>query len=121
MASRTHPRGLAVALEGIEDRNAAERLRGLLVFVDTEDLSRPSQGGWWEHEVVGLEVRDLTGRLLGEITAVHFRDAQDLWEVETGTGKVLLPAAKEIVRGVSIETRTVTVEPPRGLFGDDGE
>ena len=50
------------------------------------------------------------------VSAVLSRAGQDLWEVESPGGKVLLPAAKAIVVSVDLAQRKVTVDPPAGLF-----
>ena len=59
---------------------------------------------------------DVGGRDLGVISDVLHRTEQDLWQVQTPSGAVLVPAAKDIVVGVDLEARRVTVDPPAGLF-----
>ena len=48
---------LLLAFEEIETRNEAETLRGAKLFIETEDLDEDDDEGWYEHELVGLEVR----------------------------------------------------------------
>ena len=48
---------LLLAFEEIETRNEAETLRGAKLFIETEDIDEDDDEGWYEHELVGLEVR----------------------------------------------------------------
>lgn len=115
-ASRPHRGGLLVGFEDVSDRDRAEELRGSLVFVPASALGRPEEGSFWEHELVGLEVVDVSGRPLGSIAGVYGRAEQDLWEVVAEGSTVLMPAVEQIVLRVDLEERKVVVDPPAGLF-----
>lgn len=116
-SSRPHRGGLLVVFENFEDRDRAERLRGLLVFSPGPLQATAPIDGFLEGDLVGLEVVDPAGRLLGSVAAVHLREAQDLWEVRTEEGEaVLLPAVEEFVKEVDPESRRIVADPPEGLF-----
>jgi 16S rRNA processing protein RimM len=120
-AVRPHRRHLLVSLESVEDRNAAEPLRGLRLFARAPELPPPGEDAFWWHELIGLEVVDTGGRSLGRIAGVVPRPDQDLWEVETPGGPVLVPAVRNIVSRVDPRAGRVTVDPPGGLFPDAQE
>ena len=101
--------------EGVDSRDEAERLRGQLVFVDQTQLSDLKEG-WWESDLVGLEVVDRTGSRLGTIKGTSISEHQDRWEVETPKGLVYVPAVADIVIEVDLDKRVVTLDPPAGLF-----
>jgi ribosomal 30S subunit maturation factor RimM len=50
---------------------------------------------------------------------VRYGSAQDMYVVRTDTGDVMLPAVKSIVRSVDLKSRTITHDPPEGLFGGE--
>jgi len=110
------PGQLLVVFDGVPDRTAAEALRGRRIFADAADLPELPDDAFWERDLVGLPVVDVEGAALGVISAVVSRTEQDLWEVQTPSGPVLLPAAKGIVVSVDLKARRVTVDPPAGLF-----
>lgn len=118
-AARPHPSGAIVRFEGVGDRNEAEELRGALIFAPAPEGPAPEPDSFWEHQIVGLEVRDVGGRVLGHITRVLARREQDLWEVQTPAERVLMPAARAIVRSVDLGSGTVVIDPPPGLFDDE--
>ena len=62
---------LLLAFEEIETRNEAEAVRGAKLFIETEELDDDDDDeGWYEHELVGLEVR-VGDQVVGKVTALH--------------------------------------------------
>lgn len=119
--SRPHqPERLLVAFEEIVDRTAAQSLRGHRIFAPAGELPSLPDGEYWESDLVGLEVVDGSGAKLGVLSQVLGRAAQDLWEVETPTGPVLVPAVPAIVREVDVAGGRVVLDPPKGLFPGQG-
>ncbi len=114
--SRPHAEAVALRFDQVKDRNSAEALRGALIFVRPENLQPLEEDSYWEHEVVGLEVVDRGGNRLGKVTEVLSRPEQDLWNIDTDEGGVLLPAVRPLVVSVDLEARKVVVDPPEGLF-----
>lgn len=120
-ASRPQAPGrLLLGLEGVVDRTQAEALRGARLFAAHEDLPELPQGSYWERDLIGLAVVNRSGHPLGSICGVLSRLEQDLWQVATPTGAVVLvPAAREIVVEVDLAQRRVVLDPTPGLFGDE--
>ncbi|MGH2722191.1 MAG: ribosome maturation factor RimM [Actinomycetota bacterium] len=111
-----HAGRVILLLDETLDRTMAEALRGCLLFAGPEDEGELGEDAWWERDLVGLEVRDTAGNLLGTLTGVLTRPAQDLWEMEGPNGPVLIPATRAIVRSVDVAGGVVTVDPPPGLL-----
>jgi 16S rRNA processing protein RimM len=105
--SRPHHGAHLVRFEGVDDRNAAESLRG--ATVTAEPVGPAAPGELWVHELIGAEVRDRAGNMLGRITAVEANPAHDLLVLDGG-GLVPVVFVVEQVDGV------VTVDPPAGLL-----
>lgn len=105
-----------VVFEGIADRNGADKLRGSLIFVGPGELPDAEEDAYWEHDLIGAEVFDVDGRRRGKISRIFAREEQDLWEVETEDGAVLVPAAKDVVVSVDARGGKVVIDPPEGLF-----
>ncbi|MBC7402583.1 MAG: ribosome maturation factor RimM, partial [Microbacteriaceae bacterium] len=101
---------------GVSDRSAAEGLIKAILWVD-HDLAAASdeEDAWYDHQLVGLAVvRD--GIRIGVVSQVDHLPAQDLIHVTTDAGEVLVPFVKAIVPTVDIQSGTLTVTPPDGLF-----
>jgi 16S rRNA processing protein RimM len=100
---------------GVDDRTAAEGLLKAILWIDQDPDEPAEDDAWYDHEIVGFDVvRD--GVRVGTLAKVEHRPAQDLLIVDTAGGEVYVPFVKAIVTAVDLETRTITVDPPGGLF-----
>lgn len=115
-SSRVDRDRLLLHLDGYLTLESAETLRDKFLFVPTDSLGKLGADEFWEHELVGMTVRHKDGRVLGEITEVLDRAAQDLWSVHTEKGEVLFPAAKQLVVSVDVDSGIAVIDPPEGLF-----
>jgi 16S rRNA processing protein RimM len=119
---------LLLGFEGVETRNQAEALRGARLFIEAEELEEDDDEGWYEHELVGLDVR-VGDTVVGKVTGLRTLPVQDLIEVEGTDGKeILIPFVEEIVPEVNVGGKYLVVTPPPGLFdinvddaGDEAE
>ncbi len=96
-----------VHFDGVDDRAAAEALRGTELAAEPIDVP----GTLWVHELVGATVRDAAGAELGRIRAVEANPASDLLVLESGG---LIPV--RFVTAHDPEARTVDVDIPEGLL-----
>ncbi|MCX6499931.1 MAG: ribosome maturation factor RimM [Arthrobacter sp.] len=108
---------LLLAFEEVETRNDAEALRGAKLFIETEELDADDDDeGWYEHELVGLDVR-VGDTVVGKVSGLHTLPVQDLLVVTDQDGKeILIPFVEQIVPEVNIAEKYVLVTPPAGLF-----
>jgi 16S rRNA processing protein RimM len=108
---------LLLAFDEIETRNEAETLRGAKLFIETEEIGADDDDeGWYEHELVGLDVR-VGANVVGRVSGLHTLPVQDLLVVTTNDGKeVLIPFVEQIVPEVNVGEKYVLVTPPPGLF-----
>jgi 16S rRNA processing protein RimM len=107
---------LLLAFEEVETRNEAEALRGAKLYVETEELDEDDDEGWYEHELVGLDVR-VGDQVVGKVSGLHTMPVQDLLVVTDRDGKeILIPFVEQIVPEVNVADKYVLVTPPAGLF-----
>jgi 16S rRNA processing protein RimM len=106
-SARASGSGWVVHFAGVDDREAAEALRGMIVHGDA--LGEAPEGELWVHEVIGAEVRDRAGARIGRVDAVQANPAHDLLVLDTGA---LVP----MVFVVEHEPGVVVVDLPDGLL-----
>jgi 16S rRNA processing protein RimM len=109
------PRGVLACLAGICDRAAAERLKGVDLYVARERLPPPAEGEFYHADLIGLLAVDPEGRAFGRIAAVHNFGAGDLLEVQlTGSSRTeLVPFTDASVPNLDVAAgRAVIVLPP---------
>ncbi len=107
-----------VKFRGIDDRNAAETLNGLGLFVARDALPAPDEDDtWYNADLIGLAVEGLDGRRLGEIANVVDFGAGALLEIQPPEGtSVYLSFSTAFVPTVDVPGARVVVDPPDDLF-----
>ncbi|MCL2848840.1 MAG: ribosome maturation factor RimM [Micrococcales bacterium] len=104
--------------EAVDDRTAAEALRGVLLVVDVEDAATSDDDSWYRHELVGLRVERVGDHaLLGTVVGLEHPPAHDLLVVREPDGTCTqVPFVHQIVPVVDIAAGRVLLDPPGGLF-----
>lgn len=117
---RVHKGRLAVKFSQVNDRTEAEALRGTDLLIDTADVPE-EEDAWYRDELIGISVVDTHGRALGHVCDLTTGAAQDLLHVQCDGRQVLVPFVYEIVPQVDVENGRIIVDPPGGLFDEDGQ
>lgn len=112
----------AATLEGVRDRNEAERLKSMQLYVDRAALPEPDEEEWYHGDLIGLAVEDQCGERFGEVVAVHDFGAGDLIEIgrREVKGTTFLPFTRDCVPVVDIAGRRIIVVLPEEI-GDEPE
>lgn len=119
--ARVHQGMPVIQLEGVNDRTAAEALRGQLVLMPEEALPPVTDEELYLHELIGLSVvDDATGEPLGVLDHVLFSgdaDELEIWAIMTPKDEeILLPAVPEFVPHIDLDAGIIRVSPPEGLL-----
>ena len=102
-------------LQGVDDRDQAELLRGKPLFAERSALPPLRSGEFFLVDLVGCDVFDVSGKLLGQITSTFFSGAHEVLVVR-GEREFMLPLVDEMVRQVDIAQRRLICDPPAGLI-----
>ncbi|MEX2628762.1 MAG: ribosome maturation factor RimM [Tistlia sp.] len=107
---------LLAAIEGVEDRDAAEALRGTRLYLERGRLPEPEDPGeFYVADLVGLAVETAAGERLGRVSQVVDHGAGPILEVTPEAGPVFdLPFVEAVVPTVDIAGGRLVVEPPPG-------
>lgn len=117
-ASSAGGKRLLVKFAGIDDRNSAEILKGLLLLIPESEVAPLPQGRYYHWQLEGLDIWE-KGVNLGKLKNVQENAANDLFIVEkNGGGSFMIPASKEIVKKIDLERRIMEVELPQGLYDE---
>lgn len=115
-------RGAVIArIGGIVDRNAAEALRGIELYVDRAVLPEPGADEYYQADLVGLAAEDKAGAALGRVRRVEDYGAGPLLELERPGEKrtVLVPFTKAVLVQVDLAGGRLVLDPPAGLLEED--
>lgn len=104
---------LVARLRGVDDRDAAERLTNVKLFVPRGRLPAPQDDEFYHADLIGLAAVDKDGKQIGTVTAVHNFGAGDILEIQPPAGAaMLLPFTETAVPAVDIKGGRVLVVLP---------
>ncbi|MBN8530840.1 MAG: 16S rRNA processing protein RimM [Alphaproteobacteria bacterium] len=105
--------GVIAAISGVEDRDAAEALKGLELYVPRSALPETEENQFYETDVIGLPVFDEAGGRVGVVKAFHQYGAGTVIEIKPETGQeILLPFRNEFVPVVDVKAGRLVVALP---------
>lgn len=115
--SRPFKKGLLVKLEDTSDRDDVADLIGRYLLIETAAAEPLAEGEVFYHQLLGMRVERVDGRLVGSVREVFENTPHDLLEVEGGDGRtVLIPFAEHLVREIDVAGRRLVIDPPEGLL-----
>jgi len=114
-------KGVLIArLPGIEDRDQAEALRGLRLYLPRSALPQPEAGEYYHADLIGLDAVLGDGTRVGRVRAIYDFGAGDTLELaREGAPPVLVPFTRAVVPIVEPANGRLVLDPPPGLLGDD--
>ena len=104
-------------IDGVDDRNAAEALKGLQLFVDRDRLPPAEDDEFYHADLLGLTACLEGGTVLGRVTGLYDFGAGDSVEITGPKGQItMVPFTKAAVPAIDLAGGTMTIVPPAGLF-----
>ncbi|MCP4329539.1 MAG: ribosome maturation factor RimM [Alphaproteobacteria bacterium] len=107
-------RGQLIArIAGIDDRDAAEALKGTRLYVPRSALPQTDPEEFYHADLIGLTAVDPDGREVGKVKAVYDFGAGHVLEVvDSDRRQVLVPFTREAVPEIDIGGGRVVIKPP---------
>lgn len=101
-------------VEGIDDRNASERLRGVKLYIPIEDRKPLEEGQYFIEDLLNLAVYTVGDEYIGEVSDVMTQHVNDILVIRDGDKEYLIPFVRAFVKEVK-EDRIV-VDPIEGML-----
>lgn len=119
---RAQKDGFIAVLKGVSDRNKAETLKGVELFLKRRQLPEPENDEVYFHDLIGLVAVDRSGEKFGTVIAVPNFGAGDLLEIrrDGDDETVLVPFAESYVPAIDLEKKELLLDLPEDYL-DDGE
>ncbi len=105
-----------VKLVSIDDRDQAESYRQYRVLLKDSQLRPLEEGEYFLHDLIGCQVEDLEGVVLGTVIDVLQTGANDVYTVAGEHREFLIPAIPQIVKEVVLKHKVIRIDPIPGLI-----
>ncbi len=98
-------------LKGVDDRNGAEALKELDVFITDDDLVDLPDDTFYVRDLIGcIAINIDDGKAIGKVSDVLQNTAQDIYQITTDEGKqVLIPAVGDFIKEVDVKEGKILI------------
>ena len=111
-----HKNQVLIKFKGIEDINMAEKYKGCYIKIKREAARKLPKDTYFIADLIGLNVYDENGNLLGKVDDIYNNKSHDIYVVKNELGKqILLPSTKEVIKQIDIENEKIVVHLIDGL------
>jgi 16S rRNA processing protein RimM len=118
-SSRSQNKAMLLAFDGYTDPETAGELRNEILYVRSDDRPPLPEGEYYHHQVLGLQVIDETGQMLGVLTKILDTAANDVYVVQPAHGpEILLPAIEPVILDIDLDRKQMKVHLLPGLIPD---
>jgi len=108
---KVHGEAIIVKLDGIDDRDQAAALKGSHIWIMPSQLDQLESNEYYWRQLIGLEVIDQAGVLLGKVDGLIETGANDVLLVKAGKQEHLIPfIMDQVVTKIDIETGQMSVD-----------
>lgn len=92
---------------GIDERDAAEGLRGVEIYVEKENAPKLPKGRYYIDDLIGCMVLDDSNEQLGSLVNVMQNGANDVYVIKNNKGEILVPVLNSVIKEINIEKKEI--------------
>jgi 16S rRNA processing protein RimM len=112
---------LVVRLKGVDDRDGAQALNGVELYLARDKLPAPDPDEFYLADLEGLRAETTTGAVIGRVVALRNFGAGDILEIAPATGgdTLMYPFTKAVAPIIDLAGGRIVVEPPEETEGEN--
>jgi 16S rRNA processing protein RimM len=107
--AKVHGTDVLAKLEGVDDRDAAAGMKGMLVAVPRAELPRPKKDEYYWTDLIGLSVTNTEGVEFGTVKELLETGANDVLVVH-GDRERLIPFIRQVILDVDLKGKAIKVD-----------
>jgi 16S rRNA processing protein RimM len=117
--AKPHKKGVLLKFKGRDRVEDVEDLAGLTLYMDKKELPGLAEGEYYWHELIGMQVSTDSGKSVGTIEKILETGNHDVYVVRQGERETLIPAIRDVIRGVDVPAKRMTIRVFEGLLKED--
>jgi 16S rRNA processing protein RimM len=107
-----HKGRYVLKLDGVDSIDEAERYRGIDLRIGEDELAPLPAGSYYHHQLKGLEVVAVDGRVVGRVHDLLETGAAIVLVIRGDQGETLIPLADAFVTAVDVQGGRMVVRVP---------
>jgi 16S rRNA processing protein RimM len=101
-----------ITLAGFGNRETVARFSNQWLYMKIDQLQPPAEGRFYQHEVIGMQVLNEAGIVLGIVSEILITGANDVYVVRNEQGEEsLIPVVKSVIQKMDRKSRTIVIRP----------
>lgn len=111
--AKVHGTDIVAKLDGIDDRDAAGALKGMLVAVPRAELPRTKKDEYYWTDLIGLSVRNTEGVEFGTVKELLATGANDVLVVQgdqEDQRERLVPFIRQVILDVDLKGKAIKID-----------
>ncbi|MBE5802174.1 MAG: 16S rRNA processing protein RimM [Clostridiales bacterium] len=113
LGARVNGDDVYLQLEGVDDRNEAEKLRGVKLYVDRAHARELPEDEVFIADILGLPAFDTKGNPIGKLTDVLTPGGVDVFVFQTPKGTLMTPGLKDVLLEVNVDEGRIVLNEDR--------
>ena len=109
-SGRVHGKGIVVLIQGVEDRDGATEWMGAEIEVPRSDMPESEDGSWYWMDLIGLQVVNLQGVVLGQVSSLMETGANDVLIIKGDRERLVPFVQDQYVKRVDLEAKLIEVD-----------
>ncbi len=114
--SRNQKNHIIVKLKDIDSIDEAEKLKGLMVFIDKEELPEKEEDEYYWFELIGMDVFNTEDELIGKVKDLMDNSAQPILVIKNNSDEILVPMVDKFVKDIDTKNSKIVINPIEGLI-----
>jgi 16S rRNA processing protein RimM len=115
-AARHADKALLVQIEGVTDRDAADRLRGKEILVERTEFAPLEEGEFYACDIEGARAVLVTGEPVGTVTGLGSYPTCDVLLIDREGGRIEVPILPQFVESVDAAAKLVKLVTVDGFM-----
>ena len=117
------PGGVIASIDGVTNRNDAERLKGVELYVLRSALPNPDDGQFYQNDLLGSDVTTEAGEVFGVVAAFHNFGAGTIIEIRLKDSQKseLFAFTAANFPSIDAKAKRLTIHPPEEIIAGEKE
>ena len=115
-ARRINDKIILIDFSEITNKSDASTINGAEINIRRDLLGEISEDSFYNSDIIGMEVINADGSILGSVEDVLETGAHDIIVVNDGADEIMIPAVEVYVLDIDFDSRKIKVDVPEELI-----